>query len=219
MKSLEEKYFKLLESISENETIYKSFDDFMAILGKIQTENPLFILDQLNSNNYSRKNIIARIHVAEFIRREGILYTANTTLINSLLTVCLQLVDDYNKTKNTEGFLFVKKVFDIIFHQVNIIPKEGFENEANDETRKLYIQLSYELLDEKYYSLYSKNDDGFYNCIYFILMIAWDENLEKDFLKLWKKIQYYLDDYGRDDPICETWIEAFEVLIKNKKLE
>ena len=148
-------------------------------------------------------------NLTEAIRALGLLYEPNIPLINTLLKTGLEILEKSDdKVKFNPIFLyFIKTIFDIIFHQVGI--DKEFENVESDElTRELYIEVVTIILDdEKFHDL-----TGFNSVIYFILMITWDNHYQDEFMNLWNQIQPYLDSYGRDDPISESWIFYFKEL-------
>jgi len=201
---------KLLASPKNLE--FTHYEEFYLIISQLYKQKASFIIEQLQTDKYDLYFLDKMILLSDSIRAAGVLYEPNITFINKLLKVGLDIYHhvNLNKSSSAKFLYYVRTIFDIIFHQIDV-SKESENIKSDEKTRSQYIELVMIILDSKNQYLFQKLD-AFNQVVYFILMNIWDNAYQEEFLLLWNSILPYLEDYGWDDPICESWLFYYDEL-------
>lgn len=174
-----------------NEIVKKDLNDIAFVLNSLRT-------DLLNSNFTNTISLAGLIRI-------GSLCEINIEIFETLLKIANIVTQENIALEKPEHFWIVEQLYDIIFHQID------FKTE-NKESKKLYIELTLELLSDKYHPL-TGIQGSFDQSIYFIMLsdhIFADS--EDTFNAIWQQIQFHLDTYGRTHHLSQNWINTFNKL-------
>lgn len=128
--------------------------------------------------------------------------------LKKILQMSIALMRSSDIATHEAPMYFVKQTYDIIFHQYSIMG-------AKTENTDLYFQLSCLVLDAKELRnneiTYSNQESS----VYFISMMCNSlEDRPVEFLVLWDKIQWYMENiYGKDSYDMYWWRDSYKKIL------
>jgi len=181
--------------------------DIWSFLKNLYGKKDIFLAERILKQNVQKPKLNQLYFIVEFLRAGGNVSVKELIL---LFQICNYFKNDNVIFEDSIPMFFINEIYDIIHHGDCL---EG----GGEITGKEYFNLTMTLLDEKFHHLIGGNDKVFSydGCIYFIMMSnGWFEERESEFILIWDKIQFHLDNYGREHHLSEYWIESYENFVK-----
>lgn len=212
-KQLVERYILEVSTEDEEKTeeerkqTHDFFDNIYQRLEDIQKIEPNFVLIELEA--CLTKLDIWVLHILVDFVRTGCSPSAKfEKTLDILLILCFRVLESYKEIEAHDPFYFISQTYETIWHT-------GLEHYDGDLYR-LYFDLTYELLDDKYFVIEDEeNQDRYSNSVfYWILMSNYHFRQDPhDFKEIFSRLKQN-PNYRSSDHLIKRWEEYYEEVNK-----